>query len=543
MDETNEIFEYGINTTKRPTVVTAEELLGKKHQILDHGSLQLVDYMGGDAAIINAATNYYGLAAVENIDAKDFLLWLRTQSIRRPFKFAEVKVNIAAPIDAALTIVPFEEASVNEYSGRYSVMPDEFYNAGRRNEVQNILHELHSTSRTAYDDLISPDIDLSRELARSVLPLSNYTRFYWKVNLESLFTFLKENQTPHETLAPYITQLRTIAKAVAPLSYQAFVEIDECRQRYNNLVSYDEKKIRTLNRIIDTPYGRSETRRFTVENAEEELFAMHKLLDHGYVSLVDYMGSDESIVQAARVSYGRGTKKVSEDRGLVRYLARHVHTTPSEMIELSFLLNMPFITQRQLIRHRTLDKTGFLQKQLVEEKYYVPNDEELRSQLVKNKQGRGELLVGKAKRLAQLFLRGSQELQKVTRHALEEQNVDDDTIRRTHGVGFYTNMNVKSDVKNLLHFYSLRLDDHAQKEIRVFAQKMAAITQKVAPEAYTAFVDYNQQGLRLSRLEKKAFSLMHYYNKTMDDAAKEAGLKGRELQEFTEKMERLKEEE
>ena len=537
-DGVDHTYDYGINKTKRPTVLEAERLLGVRVPSLRHSETQLVDYMGGDAAIINAATNFYGLDAVGGMNPKDFMLALRTSGITAPFTFAEVKVNAKVSIDAAKKIVPFKRASVNEYSGRYSVMSDQFENSAE-GELGDRITAAQREAYGAYDGLVSdkaePRVDFTRELARSILPFANQTQFYWKLNLEDVFAFLKQNPNPHLTLKPFVEQLRVYAQAIAPLAYHAFQAVDENGERFQRDIAIDDRKRRGMNRKLDAPYGISETRRLTVPKAEEDMFVVEPVLGDGFVALTDYMGTDESIVQAARVSYGRGTKKVSEDRGLIRYLARHLHTTPSEMIEAAFVAKLPGFILRQLIRHRTLDETGFLGRIVPEEEAYVPPRSEMRSQSTANKQGRGNELEDDLKVRVDQTLRTQYDNQRALRAEAEAAGVHPDITRQIPGVGYFVGWSFKGDVKNFNHLLGLRLDSHAQKESQVYGQAVAKRLKRLAPTAYEAFEDYHQHAKRFSRLEMIAVSKM-LSGSSKEEAIAASGLKGRELEELQAKL-------
>lgn len=239
-----------------------------------------------------------------------------------------------------------------------------------------------------------------------------------------------------------------------------------------------------------------------------------KVHDHGLVSMVDVMprlvpeGStcDFAIVQAARVSYGAGTKKVSEDRGLIRYLARHRHTTPFEMIEFKFHCIMPMFVARQWIRHRTANVNEYSARySVLPDKYYKPGLGDIKVQSTENKQGRGE---EKTKEMtAQEFLDYLDELEKNHKTKYEAflaQGMSREQARMALPVNVYTEWYWKIDLHNLFHFLGLRMDLHAQKEIRDYANAMFAMVRKLAPYACEAFKEYRMEGLHFTKLELDA---------------------------------------
>ncbi|HZL36112.1 MAG TPA: FAD-dependent thymidylate synthase [Tepidisphaeraceae bacterium] len=237
-----------------------------------------------------------------------------------------------------------------------------------------------------------------------------------------------------------------------------------------------------------------------------------KVHDHGLVALVDVMPrmapagktADFAIVQAARVSYGEGTKLVNEDRGLIRYLMRHRHTTPMEMVEFKFHHVMPIFVARQWIRHRTANVNEYSARySIVRDRFYRPDIENVRKQSLTNRQG-GEEPIDSA--TAQQFL---DYLAKVESHYADYQSLMDKGVARELAriglpVNVYTEWYWKIDLHNLLHFLSLRMDEHAQQEIRDFAIAMFALIQPIVPIAAEAFVDYNFEAMHLTRLEVEA---------------------------------------
>lgn len=220
-----------------------------------------------------------------------------------------------------------------------------------------------------------------------------------------------------------------------------------------------------------------------------------KVLDHGFIRLVDKMGDDAAIVQAARVSYGTGTKTVNEDEGLIRYLMRHHHTTPFEMCEVKFHCKMPIFVARQWVRHRTANINEYSARySVLEREFYVPEEGQIALQSATNKQGRGEPLdLYRARRAASVFDREWQRSYNVYMDLLgtdEKPGVARELARTVLPTNIYTQWYWKCDLHNIFRFLKLRMDSHAQYEIRVYAEAMAKIIQELFPIAYRAFEDY-----------------------------------------------------
>ncbi|HTS33562.1 MAG TPA: FAD-dependent thymidylate synthase [Thermoplasmata archaeon] len=247
----------------------------------------------------------------------------------------------------------------------------------------------------------------------------------------------------------------------------------------------------------------------SVPEADELIGVRQPVLSHGFVALVDYMGNDAAIVQAARVSYGQGTKTLRDDRALVRYLMRHQHTTPFEMVEFKFLVRLPIFVARQFIRHRTASVNEYSARySVVPDEYEVPAAEEVRRQSTVNRQGRGEALPAD---VVEKFRGDLERLSKETYTAYTaalKAGVARETARLLLPVAYYTQWYWKANLHNLLHFLLLRLDPHAQEEIRLYAAEMAKIARVVAPIAYEAFEEFQLAGLTLSRREQRAVRLL-----------------------------------
>ncbi len=246
----------------------------------------------------------------------------------------------------------------------------------------------------------------------------------------------------------------------------------------------------------------------------------YQVLDHGFIALVDVMPrlvpqgktADAAIVQAARVSYGQGTKQVNEDRGLIRYLMRHRHTTPFEMVELKFHVCMPIFIARQWIRHRTANVNEYSGRySIIPDRFYKPSVEQVRKQSAGNRQGGEERFVtpGAAVddlKTAESFVQFLDEVQASYQRyvALTEQGVSREMARIGLPVNMYTEWYWKCDLHNTLHFLSLRLDCHAQAEIRAYAAAMLELIRPLAPDTIEAWEDYVWHGMKLSRLEVEA---------------------------------------
>ncbi len=253
------------------------------------------------------------------------------------------------------------------------------------------------------------------------------------------------------------------------------------------------------------------TLRDVSSGVEALLYTPLPVLDHGFVRVIDYMGTDSAIVQAARVSYGKGTKKVNEDAGLINYLLRHRHTTPFEMCEIKFHIKLPIFIARQWIRHRTANVNEYSGRySIMDKEFYIPAPEQLASQSRLNHQGRGDVLEGaEAHRVLQLL---REDATQAYDHYEEMLNMDADEnildekksglarelARMNLSLNYYTQWYWKIDLHNLLHFLALRADSHAQYEIRVYAEAMLEVLKAWVPITYTAFVDYRVGGANLS---------------------------------------------
>ena len=254
-----------------------------------------------------------------------------------------------------------------------------------------------------------------------------------------------------------------------------------------------------------------QTRRATVPELEDVLFDAMPVLDHGFIRVVDYMGDDNAITQAARVSYGKGTKKVSQDQGLIKYLMRHWHTTPFEMCEIKLHVKLPIFVARQWIRHRTANVNEYSARySILDNEFYIPKSEHLAAQSAINNQGRGDLLSGQEAEDVLKMLKADS--QNSYDHYTEMMNLSDsgdvldenrqglarELARMNLPTNFYTQWYWKIDLSNLLHFLMLRADSHAQYEIRAYADVMLEVLKKWVPMTYNAFVEYRQGNANLS---------------------------------------------
>jgi thymidylate synthase (FAD) len=253
------------------------------------------------------------------------------------------------------------------------------------------------------------------------------------------------------------------------------------------------------------------TRRAVAPGLEDILYQPIPVLDHGFVRVVDYMGDDSAVVQAARVSYGRGTRRVNEDRGLIRYLMRHRHTTPFEMCEIKYHCKLPIFVARQWIRHRTANVNEYSARySILDNEFYMPAPQHLAAQSSANRQGRAEALSGEE--AARVFALLREDASNAYAHYAEMLNetgegepadpsrrgLARELARMNLSLNFYTQWYWKIDLHNLLHFLDLRADPHAQYEIRAYAEAMLDTVRRWVPDTFEAFMDYGVGGVRLS---------------------------------------------
>ena len=266
---------------------------------------------------------------------------------------------------------------------------------------------------------------------------------------------------------------------------------------------------------------KNSTKRVTSPKLEKILYEALPVLDHGFVRVVDYMGDDTSIVQSARVSYGKGTKKVSTDSGLIKYLMRHRHSTPFEMCEIKYHVKLPIFVARQWIRHRTANVNEYSARySILDKEFYLPTKENLAAQSRNNRQGRGDLIDGEqANDILKILKEDAEKNYNDYETILNERH--DGTIVNENKKGLarelarmnltlntYTQWYWKTDLLNLLNFLSLRADDHAQYEIRIYADVMIDCLKKWVPITYEAFMDYRVGGMELSSKGRLVISKM-----------------------------------
>ncbi len=253
------------------------------------------------------------------------------------------------------------------------------------------------------------------------------------------------------------------------------------------------------------------TKRVTAPELEKILYEAIPVLDHGFIRVVDYMGDDTSVVQAARVSYGKGTKKVSTDSGLIKYLMRHWHSTPFEMCEIKYHVKLPIFIARQWIRHRTANVNEYSARySILDKEFYLPKNENLAAQSQSNRQGRGEVLGGEqAKEVLNLLKQDAERTYKNYEQMLNEKfdgtTIDEnkkglarELARMNLTLNTYTQWYWKTDLLNLMNFLRLRADKHAQFEIRAYADVMVDTLKKWVPITYEAFMDYRIGGTEIS---------------------------------------------
>ncbi len=250
------------------------------------------------------------------------------------------------------------------------------------------------------------------------------------------------------------------------------------------------------------------TLRAVSEGMEAHLYRAYPVLDHGFIRVVDYMGDDSAIVQAARVSYGAGTKHVQNDEGLIRYLMRHWHSTPFEMCEIKLHVKLPVFVARQWIRHRTANVNEYSARySILDREFYIPDPSQLAAQSVVNNQGRGETLTGaESARVLEMLKSDANTaydhyeamLATTDQNGEAQKGLARELARMNLPANIYTQWYWKVDLHNLFHFLRLRADPHAQYEIRVYAEAIAACVKDWLPLAYAAFEDYRMGGVTMS---------------------------------------------
>jgi len=294
--------------------------------------------------------------------------------------------------------------------------------------------------------------------------------------------------------------------------------------------------------IKDQQSQENKTKRVTAPELEKILYDAIPILDHGFIRVVDYMGDDTSIVQAARVSYGKGTKKVSTDSGLIKYLMRHWHSTPFEMCEIKYHIKLPIFIARQWIRHRTANVNEYSARySILDKEFYLPDSEHLAAQSQINRQGRGDVLKGEqAKKVLDLLKNDAEQTYKNYEEMLNERydgtvinegktGLARELARMNLTLNTYTQWYWKTDLLNLMNFLRLRADHHAQYEIRAYADAMLDTVKKWVPITYEAFMDYRVGGTEISSKGKIVIQKMIGGEKI---SIEESGLSKREWNEL-----------
>jgi thymidylate synthase (FAD) len=290
------------------------------------------------------------------------------------------------------------------------------------------------------------------------------------------------------------------------------------------------------------------TKRVTSPELEKVLYEAIPVLDHGFIRVIDYMGDDSSIVQSARVSYGKGTKKVSTDEGLIRYLMRHWHSTPFEMCEIKYHVKLPIFIARQWIRHRTANVNEYSARySILDKEFYLPDKNQLAAQSQSNRQGRGDVLQGKqAEEVLNILkddaTRTYDNYEKLLNERFDGTKIDEnktglarELARMNLTLNTYTQWYWKTDLLNLLNFLFLRADDHAQYEIRVYAEKMLDTVKKWVPITYQAFMDYRVGAAEISSKGLRVIKFMLSGKKISQE---DSGLSKREWDELMEKLDK-----
>ena len=286
------------------------------------------------------------------------------------------------------------------------------------------------------------------------------------------------------------------------------------------------------------------TKRVTSPELEKVLYEAIPVLDHGFIRVIDYMGDDSSIVQSARVSYGKGTKKVSTDEGLIRYLMRHWHSTPFEMCEIKYHVKLPIFIARQWIRHRTANVNEYSARySILDKEFYIPAKEQLSAQATNNRQGRSDLITGQQadevlKILKDDAVRTYDNYEKMLNERFDGTIIDEkrsglarELARMNLTLNSYTQWYWKTDLLNLMNFLFLRGDSHAQYEIRVYAETMLETVKKWVPITHAAFLDYRVGAAHLSSKGLKIIKSMINGNKVDYE---DSGLSKREWNELME---------
>ena len=299
--------------------------------------------------------------------------------------------------------------------------------------------------------------------------------------------------------------------------------------------------------IKDLKAQENKTKRVVAPELEKILYDAISVLDHGFVRVIDYMGDDTSIVQAARVSYGKGTKKVSTDSGLIKYLMRHWHSTPFEMCEIKYHVKLPIFIARQWIRHRTANVNEYSARySILDKEFYLPKNEHLAAQSKSNRQGRGDVLQGEQAKKVLSLLKNDAERTYANYETMLNERYDGSVVdenetglarelaRMNLTLNTYTQWYWKTDLLNLMNFLRLRADHHAQYEIRAYADAMLDTVKRWVPITYDAFLDYRVGGTEVSSKGKKIIQKLISGEKVV---AEKSGLSKREWNELMSALE------
>ncbi|CCF78064.1 FAD-dependent thymidylate synthase [Wolbachia endosymbiont of Onchocerca ochengi] len=272
------------------------------------------------------------------------------------------------------------------------------------------------------------------------------------------------------------------------------------------------------------------TKRTTVKEMDEILYKKYKVLDHGFIRVIDYMGSDSAILQAARISYGKGTKQINQDEALIKYLMRHYHTTPFEMCEIKFHVKLPIFVARQWIRHRTANVNEYSARySILDHEFYIPKAEQIAKQSDNNKQGRGKAFdLNTSKKIIDSLINDSN-LAYSHYEKFIEQGLAREIARTNLTLNYYTQFYWKVDLHNLFHFLKLRIDKHAQYEIRVYAEIMLDIIKEWVPIAHSAFIEYC---LESAYIPRSGLEVIRKLIKGENVTREESGISKREWNEL-----------
>ncbi len=522
----------------RLNVKEADEVLGDKFNVLDQGYIRLIDYMGSDSRILDIAREHYGQESISDSKLMERIVDRKNKDL---LGMVELKFHFEMPISEAVTFVYEPRANVNEFSLRYSEARDVFDNLRnyrsilgtliRTPELEEILSEDESFSRNSfsrYSNARSPDRDIAKEIARSMLGSNLYTRFYWKINLGDLLDFSTRSyrEDPSQQTEDYVRTLVSIANKIAPLTVSQYLFSEGLSNLIEDISPNEKADTRFVHavspeaeKLIDIPLG---------------------VLGNSSITLVDYMGNDMSVLNAARVSTGKDEKPRSEaeNRGLINYLMRHRHTTPSEMVEFLWKFRVPLFVYRQGGRHRTFERVLCDADDDIE--FYHPEKELITAQSRSNHQGRGEAV---HQELAQGILddmNANEREAMALYNRLRIKSIDVSTSKRHLPVNRLLTYYFKGDLHNVLHYLGLRLESHAQYEIREASEAIAMGVKAVAPWTYDAFEKYKLNSMSFSSTEIEIVKAILTGQSPESAYPKNWGEKNRERLEFEEKLNKLR---